>query len=321
MVRTEVELSFCVIWNICLYLPVKLLRVLMDRMVEVVVVVGLWVIKTCCPHKGRLMAAAALTHSSAPQIIHLIKRIILSDDGVSTSVIRVWISHTHTHTQSDFPAYVHHQMLFHILMCLFSFFFENINVLLQQQIPSTPVCHPRSGSTKHHTFSRLSQILWQTHTETPQWDCAVPDTWRSAASQNSLRGSQTEELGVYTSIMRIKLWSRAWSAKPFKHKYTRSQRYVSEERPPTSRFCWMLQSETGLGRRRSSVYLSIFISDFIIFTCSVGDSWCLLKAGVRRKRMWNLPVTGDAGVTVLERNKAGVRLIRPRFNVFDFFVD
>lgn len=37
MVWTEVELSFCVIQNISLYLPVKLLRVLMDRMVEVVV--------------------------------------------------------------------------------------------------------------------------------------------------------------------------------------------------------------------------------------------------------------------------------------------
>lgn len=85
MVRTEVELSFWVVGNISLYLPVKLLRVLMDRMVEVVGVGGvggLWVIKTCCPHKGRLMAAAALTHSSALQIIHLIKRIILSDNGV-----------------------------------------------------------------------------------------------------------------------------------------------------------------------------------------------------------------------------------------------
>ena len=102
MMQKEVKLSCCVIRKISLS-PYHM----MDRLV-----VGLWVIKTCCPHKGRLMAAAALTHSSALQIIHLIKQIILSDDGDSTSVVHAWITHTHTHTHTHIHSYVFVSFLF-----------------------------------------------------------------------------------------------------------------------------------------------------------------------------------------------------------------
>lgn len=130
-------------------------------------------------------------------------------------------SHTHTHPQSDFPAYVHHQMLFHILMFVLLLFWKYYALAAHSIDPS--VTH-RSGSTKHDTFSRLSQIFCDKHTLRLHSETVVPDTSQSGESQNSLRSCQTQELGAYTSTLCIKLWSHACSAEPFKHKYTHTYR-------------------------------------------------------------------------------------------------
>lgn len=162
-----------------------------------------------------------------------------------TSVIHIWItlSHTHAHTQNliSLPTSTVRCFSTFLYVCFPSSL--KILILCLSSRFHQPQC---DTSQWHDTFSRLSQfvtvILWQTHThtETPQWDCVVPDTWRSAALQNSLHGSQTQEFGWYISTVCIKLCSHTFGQalqwQICTHTRTYSQRYLS--RIPIS---WMCQ--------------------------------------------------------------------------------
>lgn len=123
-----------------------------------------------------------------------------------------------------------------------------------------------------HIFTFVTDILWQTHTETPHWDCVVPDTWWSKTVCAAPKHKNWEQIPPPCT-------SHFCLAKPFNHKYTLTKIHIPRDAPNLTRFpeCYSIKGDSGV---RLRMYFSIYMSDF---TFSVWDNWHLLKAGVCRK--------------------------------------